>query len=750
MIASILLFWGIPAGAQAPEDITGDITKPVIHWLTVSPATADVTNGSATFTITMRVTDDWSGVNYVSVSYDGPNTGMGYGTNPVLVSGDTLDGTYQATATIPQYAPPGAWGLYIGASDRVGNGVGYEPHELKAKGWPWALHVTDANPDATKPVPTGLARSTETVDVRNGPAQITIDVTATDSQSGVQWVSISALGPKRTQGGSSPPQVTRISGDKHNGVWRGTFTIPEFAPQGEWTIQMHVTDFQMNSAYFEAPDLAARGLKATFNVLSHEDAEPPKLTEFSVNPIEVNVHDEDQVINVRARLTDNITGVQHFWDNMHLVQFSAEDPVTRQSGGTGYMAKTSGTALDGVYEATISVPKSSATGLRTLRGYVQDEVDNWAHLQDAELAAAGGVPAILVYNVPLPPIPLGADPLDEGAVVKWDPPTDERGAEVTSYVVEEQPQGIVRTVDGDARSAVVDGLVNDVQHTFTVKAVNKAGPSDPSAAMSAVPSEDAAGPGPGGPGGSGYWMAATDGAVYAFGDADWLGNASVSMFDGAVAVDIERGPGGDGYWVVDSHGRVTAKGNVLWRGNAWGMEPGETATSISGTSTGRGYIVFTSKGKAMSFGDAPFFDDMRGWALNAPVLDSVLTPSGKGYYMVAADGGVFAFGDAAFAGSMGGARLNAPVQSLVPDPDGFGYWLVASDGGIFAFHAPFYGSMGGAPLNRPVSGMVGSKTGGGYLMVAEDGGIFAFGDVPFHGSLGSHPPPYPITSVARY
>ena len=95
---------------------------------------------------------------------------------------------------------------------------------------------------------------------------------------------------------------------------------------------------------------------------------------------------------------------------------------------------------------------------------------------------------------------------------------------------------------------------------------------------------------------------------------------------------------------------------------------------------------------------------------------------------------------------MGAARLNAPVQSLVPDVDGSGYWLVASDGGIFAFDAPFYGSMGTTRLNRPVTGMVGA--GAGYLMVAEDGGVFAFGNAPFHGSLGSNPPPRPVAAVA--
>jgi len=128
------------------------------------------------------------------------------------------------------------------------------------------------------------------------------------------------------------------------------------------------------------------------------------------------------------------------------------------------------------------------------------------------------------------------------------------------------------------------------------------------------------------------------------------------------------------------------------------------------------------------------------------VLDSVATPSGNGYYMVASDGGIFSFGDAVFAGSMGSIPLNAPVQSLVPDSDGEGYWLVASDGGVFAFDAAFRGSMGGVKLNQPVTGMV--RFGDGYLMVATDGGIFNFSDQQFFGSLGSTPPPNPITAVA--
>lgn len=248
------------------------------------------------------------------------------------------------------------------------------------------------------------------------------------------------------------------------------------------------------------------------------------------------------------------------------------------------------------------------------------------------------------------------------------------------------------------------------------------------------------------PGSSGYWMLASKGQVYAFGDAAHFGNGTVISFD---KVDIEPTLTGNGYWILNTVGLVEEYGDADWFGGLGfdvPLQPDEQTVSMSATPSGRGYWLFTSKGRVFAFGDAAHFGDMSGTRLNGPVLDSVATPSGRGYWMVASDGGIFTFGDAKFYGSMGGVRLNKPVMSMAPDPDGAGYWLVASDGGIFSFEATFYGSMGGVPLNKPVSGMVTGPA--GYLMVAEDGGIFAFGNVPFKGSLGNNPPPYPVIAVA--
>ena len=252
--------------------------------------------------------------------------------------------------------------------------------------------------------------------------------------------------------------------------------------------------------------------------------------------------------------------------------------------------------------------------------------------------------------------------------------------------------------------------------------------------------------------GSGYWMLAKSGAVYAFGAAPVCGTADPPA--GATAVDVEPLPTGDGYWILDSAHTVTLRSCGPTDGVATGtdlgdrLRAGERPVSLSALPDGSGYWVFTDTGRALPVGAARSFGDMAGVALQSPVLDSVATPTGLGYWMVAADGGIFAFGDARFAGSMGGRALNQPVMSMAPDPDGSGYWLVASDGGVFAFEAPFLGSMGGTTLNRPVTGMVASPTGSGYLMVGEDGGAFTFGDVGFHGSLAASPPPAGITAIA--
>jgi hypothetical protein len=58
------------------------------------------------------------------------------------------------------------------------------------------------------------------------------------------------------------------------------------------------------------------------------------------------------------------------------------------------------------------------------------------------------------------------------------------------------------------------------------------------------------------PDGNGYWLVASDGGVFAFGDASFFGSTGGRAF-GAPAIGLIVTPGGNGYAVVDTNGAIT-------------------------------------------------------------------------------------------------------------------------------------------------------------------------------------------------
>ncbi|AGZ39150.1 Esterase [Actinoplanes friuliensis DSM 7358] len=225
--------------------------------------------------------------------------------------------------------------------------------------------------------------------------------------------------------------------------------------------------------------------------------------------------------------------------------------------------------------------------------------------------------------------------------------------------------------------------------------------------------------------------------------------ASADVSSAAAPVTLASTPSGNGYWIAARDGGVFAFGDAPFHGSMGGKPLNAPVTAMAVTKTGRGYWLVATDGGIFSFGDAQFYGSMGGKPLNKPIVGMAATPSGAGYWLVASDGGIFAFGDAQFYGSMGGKPLNKPIVGMTATPNGAGYWLVASDGGIFAFgNAQFYGSMGGKALNAPVVGL--SRSTAGYRMVASDGGVFSFGDAPFHGSMGGQSLAAPMVGIASH
>ena len=123
--------------------------------------------------------------------------------------------------------------------------------------------------------------------------------------------------------------------------------------------------------------------------------------------------------------------------------------------------------------------------------------------------------------------------------------------------------------------------------------------------------------------GAGYWLVASDGGVFAFGDAQFFGSMGGTPVEQVPSSAWRPTPNGDGYYEVASDGGIFAF-------------PTQGGPSFEG-----------------SIGGTPLNDRSWAWRSNA---------AGQ-YYLVASDGGVFAFpaaNGAPFYGSAGSLGLAQP------------------------------------------------------------------------------------------
>ena len=237
-----------------------------------------------------------------------------------------------------------------------------------------------------------------------------------------------------------------------------------------------------------------------------------------------------------------------------------------------------------------------------------------------------------------------------------------------------------------------------------------------------------------GPPRDGYRLVASDGGIFAFGDAGFFGSTGALTLTKPI-VGLASTPSGQGYWLVASDGGVFAFGDAGFFGSTGAITLARSIVGMAATPSGRGYWLVASDGGIFAFGDAGFFGSTGAIRLAKPIVGMTPSPTGNGYRLVASDGGIFSFGDAGFFGSTGNIALAQPIVGMAATPSGLGYWLVASDGGIFSFgDAGFFGSPAGR-LSGRVVGLLATPSGQGYRLATSDGAVLAFGDATDAGSV---------------
>jgi hypothetical protein len=83
------------------------------------------------------------------------------------------------------------------------------------------------------------------------------------------------------------------------------------------------------------------------------------------------------------------------------------------------------------------------------------------------------------------------------------------------------------------------------------------------------------------PDGSGYWLVASDGGIFGFGDAGFFGSAG-SLHLNRPIVGMAATPDGRGYWLVASDGGIFGFGDAGFFGSAGSLHLNKPIAAMAG------------------------------------------------------------------------------------------------------------------------------------------------------------------------
>ena len=211
----------------------------------------------------------------------------------------------------------------------------------------------------------------------------------------------------------------------------------------------------------------------------------------------------------------------------------------------------------------------------------------------------------------------------------------------------------------------------------------------------------------------GYWLDASDGGVFTYGDTQYYGSipglglhpAGSGLPNSLNAPIVGMVPSNDdgGYFMVASDGGVFAFGDAHFAGSCPGIGGcSGAAVAVMPDASGNGYWLVTQTGNVYTFGDASYYGAPGNTGF--PVTSAVRTPNGGGYWILTANGTVYNYGDAGNYGDAAGAfgGFN-PATAIFTTSDGAGYWIASANGTVDQYgDAPNDGDMSGTKLNGSI------------------------------------------------
>ncbi len=387
----------LPVGASAALTVvnTGavDTTGPVVVSASVTPATVNLDSGAdVDVTVTARITDATAGLE--ACAFDFRTTGFDYNTTAYgdftaadRISGTANDGTYRKVVTIDaSYTKAGTYTFHAFPRDQAGN-EGVTPAS------PPTLTVVKSPPASL----TAFTISPASANVTGADA--TVDITVTASPSGTNTLAYAYVYLNGTSSSASLylGQSDVTASTTTSTTWSRTLTVPRYLKPDTLAARVYV--YTENGANFnaitfgtggsaDAPLPAGATPSLTVANTGSADTAAPVISQITVTPATAAPGD---TVTVRLRLQDALSGVATLFDDVSFSSFNyptgtsgfsgivVEPPLTTGSNGYGqqdFMDPVSGTANDGMYEVSYTLPFNAKPGTVSIHVSARDFCGN--------------------------------------------------------------------------------------------------------------------------------------------------------------------------------------------------------------------------------------------------------------------------------------------------------------------------------------------------------------------------------------
>lgn len=404
--------------------IAQDTQPPVMTSFSFSPSSVDVSAGPQNLTFTATATDDFSGVNAVSITISLPN-GNYESVNATLSSGTSLSGIWVANFVIPAGSQPGQGTLVLVLVTDVSNKNSvYTSANFPINSTPTFAVINTGPLDNIPPALVSFVIAPIPVDVSASSEIITLTARLTDNLSGVRTVSANIKLPNGStinSLGTLPLPLTAL-----DGMWEMQFTIPKFTLDGPANIiSLNAVDTSGNQITFSAMSMPILGTigDTIFTIInSNPDNIAPSLASFTFipdPPTVINITTEAKNITVRANATDNTAGVKSASITIQLpTAFGA--PISTLGAVATF---NSGTTLNGTWDAVFTIPAGAFPGTgKVFQLVLSDSANlNRVYVLD-ELTLLGPDFTIINENVVLPVLwlwPVNASIQNKHSIVEW-------------------------------------------------------------------------------------------------------------------------------------------------------------------------------------------------------------------------------------------------------------------------------------------------------------------------------------------